>query len=584
MTYARVRAVLLAALLGLATLTGCTSIPTAGPINPVPGEAEVCQSCVNVEVAPPAPGADPRQIVDGYLRANSNYQPNYAIARQFLTARGADTWQPEKGVRIYSSTTPTGSGDRVRLNFTLSGSLAADRTYRAQNNKTLEVDFGLTQENGEWRINRPPPGLLVEKYAFDRYYTGYSRYFIGNGLALVPERIYLPALRNPSNVAAALVTGLLAGPSDWLKPAVTSAIPEGTSLIGESVTSNDGIVEVALSEDVLALDDPARSLLGAQVVYTLQQVSGVRGVQITVNQQKFRVPEADPTSLVLTTDAFSKSIEPVPLVSDQSYALSEGRVHAVRTPDQTPSLEPIMGPLGAKGAGATSLAVAVNGAEVAAVTDDRTTLRRAAIGTGVVTTLTTGLKDMLRPQFTRYGEVWTIARKNGLQQLWLFNGDRLVPVDATVLNGRYITAFRISPDGSRMALVWRTDAGKDQLGLARIIRRNRVIVDEWRPVDLQQEESTQVGQIADVAWLDANELLLLGTTDEDAPRVPVRVVADASEVIAEAGEPGWNVDRLTVLPRQQSVVVVGTKGRSWRDDGSRWLPYLDEVQAVAYAG
>jgi hypothetical protein len=582
-TPVRVRAVLLAALLGLATLTGCMSIPTTGPVKLVPGEAEVCQSCVNVEVAPPTPGADPRQIVDGYLRANSNYQPNYAIARQFLTAQAADTWQPELGARIYSSATPTGSGDRIRLKFQLTGSLAADRTYRAQN-KPAEEDFGLVRENGEWRIDRPPEGLMVEEYAFDRFYTGYSRYFIGNGRSLVPERIYLPALRNPANVAAALVTGLLAGPSDWLTPAVTSAIPQGTSLIGDSVTiTDDGIAGVALSEDVLTLDDPTRSQLGAQIVFTLQQVSGVQGVQITVNQQKFRVPEADP-SLVLATNAFSTEIEPVPVVSDQSYALRGGRVHAVRASGETASLEPVMGPLGEKGADASSLAVSGNGTEVAAVTDDATTLRRTSIGTGGVTTLRSGLTDMLRPQFSRYGELWTIAREAGRQQLFLFRGDRYVPVDATVLNGRVITAFRISPDGARMALVWRTDAGKDQLGLARIIRGNRVIVDEWRPVDVQQEGSTQVVQIADVAWLDANELLLLGTTDEDAPQVPVRVVADASEVVAEAGEPGWNADQLTVLPRQQSVVVVGTQDRAWRDDGSRWRPYLEDVEAVAYAG
>lgn len=582
MTPVRVRAVLLAALLGVATLTGCISIPTAGPIEPVPGDAEVCQSCVNVEVAPPAPGADARQVLDGYLLANSNYQPNYAVARQFLTAQMADTWRPEAGARIYTSEESTGSKSTARRGFTLTGSLAADRTYRAQN-QTIEHDFGLVKENGEWRIGRPPVGLLVEKSAYDRSYIGYSRFFFGNGLALVPERIYLPALRNPPNVAAALMTGLLAGPSDWLKPATTSAIPEGTALVGDSVTITGEIAQVALSEDVLALDAPARSQLGAQVVYTLQQVTGVEGVQITVNQQKFRVPEADPNTSVLATDAFSESIEPEPLVSDQSYALRDGRVHAVRTPDQTPTLEPIMGPLGDGEAKADSLAVAVNGTEVAVATDNRTTLRRASIGTGGTTTLTTDLKDMLRPQFTRYGEVWTIARQQGRQQLFMFDGDRSVPVNATALNGRRITAYRISPDGVRIALVWRTDAGDYQLGIARIVRGGQLKVDELRPVDVQQEGSTKITRIADVAWLDASALVLLGAAEEDDPYVPVRVVADASKILAEAGEPGWNVQQLTVLPRQQSVVATGA-AESWLKGSSGWLPYLDDVQAVAFAG
>lgn len=582
MTCTRVRAVLLAALLGLATLTGCISIPTAGPIKPVPGDAEVCQGCVNVEVAPPSSGADPQQVVEGYLRANSNYQPNYAVARQFLTTQAADSWRPEAGMDIYSGKTPTSSGSEVRLRFTLTGVLAADRTYSASN-KAKDVDFGLVQEDGEWRIGQPPPGLMVEQYAFERSYRGYSRYFFGNGLSLVPERIYLPVLRNPDNLAAALMTGLIAGPSNWLKPAVTSAVPEGTSLIGDSVTITGKTAQVGLSDGVLALDEPARSQLGAQVVYTLQQVTGVAGVQITVNQQKFRVPEADPNTLVLATNAYSESIEPEPLVSDQSYALRAGRVHAVRTPDQTPTLEPIMGPLGAAGAEADALAVAVNGTELAVVTDGRTTLRRASVGTGEATTLTAGLKGMLRPQFTRYGEVWTIARQQGVQQLFMFDGDRSVPVNATALNGRRITAFRISPDGVRIALVWQTDAGDYQLGIARIVRGGQLMVDELRLVDVQQAGSTAITRIADVAWLDADGLVLLGAAEENDSYLPVRVVADASSVRAEAGETGWKVQELTVLPRLQSVVATGGD-ESWRKASSGWLPYLKDVESVAYAG
>ena len=52
-------------------------MPTTGPIERVEGQSETCQNCINVEVAPPAAGDDPRQIVEGFLQANSNYQPNY---------------------------------------------------------------------------------------------------------------------------------------------------------------------------------------------------------------------------------------------------------------------------------------------------------------------------------------------------------------------------------------------------------------------------------------------------------------------------------------------------------------------------
>ena len=70
-------------------------MPTAGPVEKVEGQPAACQNCVNVEVAPPAPGDEPVQIVEGYLRATSNYQPDYSVARQFLTQVGGREVEPE---------------------------------------------------------------------------------------------------------------------------------------------------------------------------------------------------------------------------------------------------------------------------------------------------------------------------------------------------------------------------------------------------------------------------------------------------------------------------------------------------------
>ena len=84
------RPVLVAALCVLFALTSCVAVPTVGPVTKVEGQQQTCQNCVDVEVAAPSPGDDPRQIVEGYLRATSNYQPNYSVARQFLTRAAAE--------------------------------------------------------------------------------------------------------------------------------------------------------------------------------------------------------------------------------------------------------------------------------------------------------------------------------------------------------------------------------------------------------------------------------------------------------------------------------------------------------------
>jgi hypothetical protein len=585
----RLSITLAAAVLLLAMLTGCVQVPTAGPIDKVEGQQEACQSCVNVEVAPPAAGDDQRQIVEAYLRATSNYQPNYSVARQFLTKAAAERWSPEDGVLIYRGS-PGVSDETVRLEGQLVGSLAPDRTYTALN-KQLSVDFQLVREDGEWRIDKPPKGLMVAEYSFNRFYQAYQVYFIGNGSSLVPERIYLPTLRNPANVASALMTALLAGPSDWLAPAVESAIPLDTSLSVGSVTITDSIAEVALSEAVLTLPDPRRSLMAAQIVFTLKQASGVKSVLITANQQRYRVPESDPTSMVIPVDAFSHDIDPVPFVSgDQLYAVSKGTVQLVTATSDTPTVSAIEGDLGQPRLGVNSLAVSMNGTDLALVTRDRTELRRAQASTGDVTTLISGLSDLLRPQITRYGEVWALGRQDGKQKMWMFtvnqeNDDTSVPVVAPVLGQADVTAFKISPAGSRIAMVRKTRTGSE-LGLARIIRGDKgITVDKWRPIVLTQPSGTKVTQIADLAWLDANELLLLGAASRDAALAPIRVTADASQISVEGGEPAnWNARELTVLYRPQTTIVVGSEGRTWRNDGSQWLPFLNGVDTIAYPG
>ena len=197
------------------SLAGCVAVPTSGPVERIEGGLPECTNCVNVDVAPPAFADTPQQIVEGYLRANSNFQPAYSVARQFLTEAAAGRWSPEAGARIYRGNTQA-DGDRVTLNGRLVGLLGSDRTYTPQD-RALRVDFGLVKENGQWRISKPPNGLLVADFAFDSFYLPFNLYFVGNGRSLVPDPIYLPTVQNPAGLASVLMRALLGGPSDWLE-------------------------------------------------------------------------------------------------------------------------------------------------------------------------------------------------------------------------------------------------------------------------------------------------------------------------------------------------------------------------------
>jgi hypothetical protein len=580
-------AAVLIAIASLLVAAGCVSVPTSGPIEKVEGQQPPCQNCVNVEVAPPALGDKPLEIVKGYLLATSNYQPNYSTAKQFLTRTAAEKWSPAGEVLIYQGS-PVAEGDAVTFDGHLVGQLAADRTYAARDTK-LQWNFDMRQENGEWRIGNPPPGLMVEEFFFNSFYQTYNLYFVGNGRSLVPDPIYLPALSNPANVASALMNMLLKGPSRWLKPAVSSAIPPNTSLSVDSVTITDGIAEVQLSDSVLALPDPQRSLLAAQVVYTLRQIGGVKGVLIKVNQQPFRVPGSDQKSLVISVDAIPRDMDPIPLVaSEQPYALRKGTVMQVAT-TTPPTVKELTTPVGSVTSPVNALAVSVANTDLAVTTNDKTMLRRAPTTTGESSTLLRDATELLRPQFTRYGEIWDIGRQGGRQWIWMFTADKGVPhrIASEVLDVNVI-AFKISPDGTRMAVVRRTETDKYELGLARIIRSDKkVMVNGWRVLHTTQSNMPQISRMTDVAWLDATELLVLGAADPNTALAPFRVVEDASRIAPEGESEDWNAAELAVLPRSQTAIIVGSAdgvGKTWKDNGNRWVPFVDDVSTIAYPG
>jgi hypothetical protein len=586
--------ILLVSLVGTA---GCVSIPTTGPIEKVEGQQPPCQNCVNVQVAPPAPGAEPKEIVEGYLRATSNYRPNYSVARQFLTPMAAEKWSPDIGVSIYRGSPKATQVDQAAVTSTVNldkgwlvGSLSPDRTYAA-GDRELKINFHLSRENGgEWRIENPPPGLMVAEVSFNFFYQPYNLYFVGNGKSLVPDPIYLPALINPANVASALMKALLKGPSGWLKPAVSSAIPPNTSLSVESVTITDGIAEVSLSDSVLALPDPQRSLLAAQVVYTLRQVGGVKGVLIKVNQQPYRVPGSDPHTLAILTDAIPRDVDPIPSVADkQLYAVQDGAIKKINKSD-SPGLSALNGPLGHGAYLADALAVSVTNADLAFTANGRKTLYGAPTATGQPALLLKGATDLLRPQFTRYGEIWDIGRQGGKQRLWMFAADekgyKKVEIDSPVVRDQNVTAFKISPDGTRMALV-RSTRGASELGLARIIRSgdvNKITVDNWRRLNTTQTMMLPIRIIKDVAWIDATELLLLGAPDPDTAVAPFRVVEDASRITPQGEPETRDAAALAVLPGTQTAVIVGRDGRTWKYDGNQWTHFVDKIRAIAYPG
>jgi prolyl oligopeptidase PreP (S9A serine peptidase family) len=287
-------------------------------------------------------------------------------------------------------------------------------------------------------------------------------------------------------------------------------------------------------------------------------------------------------------------MDPIPFVAgEHPYAVQQGAVKEVVTSSNPPTVSPLARPLGGGAYDVDALAVSATNTDVAITTNGRTTLRRAPIEKGEPTTLLNGaserVSDLLRPQFTRYGEIWDIGRQGGRQWIWVHSAGTKAPLRIDLpmpQDGKDVTAFKISPDGTRMAFVRQTKTGTAfELGLARIIRAdNKIMVDGWRLLDTTQTNMQQIDRIADVAWLDATELMVLGAARTDAAYAPFRVVEDASQISKEGEPENWNAIELAVLPRTQSAIIVGSRGHTWKDNGSEWVPFVDKVSTIAYPG
>jgi hypothetical protein len=568
----------------LFALAGCVSVPTSGPIEKVEGQQPACQNCVNVEVAPPAPGDSARKVVEGFLLANANFQPNYSVARQFLTRAAAQAWSSDQGVTIYTGG-PQGEGPDVKLVGDVVGALAPDRTFSTRN-EDLNVDFKLVRENGEWRISKPLPGLFVTKFAFDKFYERYDLFFVGSAGALVPDSVYLPDLRAPANIASALVKALLGGPSDWLAPAVRTAVPPNTTLSVDSVTLSDGVAQVPLSESVQQLADPERTLLAAQLVYTLKQVIGVKKVLLLSDSRPIRVPESEADDLAVPVDEGFRNAAPVPAVSSEDlYVVRKGSVQRVGGGSEPAAeADPLPGALGGGGYSVDSLAVSVDNEDLALVTDGQTVLRRTPTTGTDVSTVLRDVTGLLRPQLTRNGELWALGSAHGRQRIWVFTGEGRAQVTAPVLRQGLVSAFRVSPDGSRIALLVQRGR-RTTLGVARINRSDGIAVDGWRTLDTSTPLNTStIATVRDVTWKDASTLMVLGAANRQSSYVTSTVSDDAAELETEPQTNDWDARTLAVLLRTGAAVVVTGDRRIFRDDGAQWTQLLDGVTAVAYPG
>ncbi|RJK95406.1 LpqB family beta-propeller domain-containing protein [Vallicoccus soli] len=548
----------LGALLGAAlALAGCASIPDSGPVRPGQDSAVALdEPPVRVLPPPPRPGAGPEDVVRGFLLASASPEDDRASARAYLAPETAQDWRPQAGARVYESGTLriARRGASVTLTAQQVAAIGPDGRYVPEAEPVLlRTRFSVQQVGGEWRIDGLEPGLLHTTFDVERTYRTASVYFLDpSGRTVVPDLLALPVR---SSMATALTQRLLEGPSDWLAPAVRTAVPAGTALAVASVPVVGGVAQVDLTEEAFGAGSEERQALSAQIVWTLRQLDEVRSVRISVEGGEYAVPGVageqsrdswpgfDPGALPEDADAA--------VVRDGVLGRLEGEGWVA-----------VAGEAGTGGARVREPALSLAGDVAAVLSPDRRRLLRGALtpDAPLVPVLTGG--DLAEPSWDRYGHLWSVDRADGTVRVAAADG---APVAVAVPSGLRVVGVRVARDGARALLLVRRGQGYALLVGAVVRGGGEVPLRVVGPVVVAPE----VVDVRDVAWVDDGRVAVLGVVEGEGRQVRVVDVSGWDAV------PTGPVDAVSVAAAPDRPVLVGTPdgqvlraaGRSWTAAG-----------------
>ncbi|MGH3307900.1 MAG: LpqB family beta-propeller domain-containing protein, partial [Nocardioides sp.] len=448
----------------LLTATGCVQMPESGPVvgTGSQGRADEPQG-VFIDPKPPEPGANPADIVTGFLDAMTATPIQTNAAKQFLTPDAQAAWKPETETITYSEASPPRGG--LRVSVTLGGARHLDGRGAYLGRLPAEdrsLTFPMASEDGEWRIARAPDALIVPDSWFEQRFRQVSLYFFDpSARILVPEPVFVP---RGEQLATALTSALLRGPGPALEGISRSFIPEGLSFGLSVPVSEEGVADLALRGYNGRLTPDASEQMLAQLAWTLRQEPTIQSLRVSVGGQQITLSGGES---LFEVDQQGAEYDPTVLgASTLLYGLRSGRLVS-GPPD---SLAPVDGPMGVSRLGVGSMAVDITADQVVGVSAGRdgvllTTVRNQS---GRVESVVSGARRLLRPAWDFSGRVWLVDNRPGGARVSYLSGDLPVGVRVPGVTGRRVVNFTVSRDGSRLVAVVRRAQG-DQVMVSRIV-------------------------------------------------------------------------------------------------------------------
>ena len=536
-------------------LTGCASLPMAGPVRIGP-DLVAAGDGDSFYYSPSAPvdGASQAEIISGFLAAGTGPQNDYAIAREFLSSNIRSIWNPNQEVLIQRSSPKINVSDKntATVQIDVSARVDADGKYEATAFGTDRVlEFELVQEDSQWRLSKVPDATVLIRPVFDVVFSGYALYFADRQMRyLVPELRWFPTT---AATGTRLANALLRGASDWLKPAVYSGIPSGTKLSIDAVTVEDGTARVDLSARALVASRTDRSLIKAQLSATLSQLPNVSEVAISIERSAQDITD---------TEANLRELEPRNLA-----VLGQEGLEVIAAQEQAFFQS---GKDFFELTQVTKIAISRAAGSIAALTGSGV-IRTEANQPGEQVELVDGRANIAAIDFDPQQYLWSLSRATGGQVIATYTDSSRSIVRAPWLEGESVLDFDLSPEGTRAAFLVQSAQGTRVLVSAVVRDQSGVPVELSKPLEISREVSSPVS----ITWLDQISVAIVSAAG-DSPSALVATVGGTSRSIS-------------LLPGTKQILAVGTnaqphllteEGRLFSLRGSSWAPLRDGVRAL----
>ena len=452
---------MLMVVLATTIVAGCASIPQSSQVGESDPQADINRDIAyTFNPAGPATDATPTSIINGFILAATGIQGDFSTAREFLTDSAAEQWDPSAQTTIYTGRpiVDASGGDQYTVELATVGSLDDVGVLEvADEGATQDSNFRLVQSDGQWRIDELPDGINLDAAQFRALFNTQTLYFYDPTYAYaVPDVRWM---LNTPDQPSTIVNALLDGPAAYLEGAVVTAFPNEAELFRDTVPVSNAIAQVDFTDETLRdTSQLGQYRMYQQLELTLQRYPGIS--EVTMTRERAMLDFDDPpegfvpADTTVTTGNTQVGIDPE---TNQLVSYEANSIGTLPGFPNVANLEPIDPTINRERDTATFL------------NSDRDTLY-VANNTTQAFEIATGT-DLIAPTMDVHDWVFTVTDGSTIIATNTNRNDQVLEI-MHPWAGRNddITALRISPEGTRAAVVVRPEEGPAQLYIAGVIR------------------------------------------------------------------------------------------------------------------